>query len=163
MKEKEIWKVIPKFNKYEISNFGNVRNKKTKKLLKKYITKHSRKHWVYLVKNKKRYLTPVANLELITFKNVYPDENKGKHVFFKDGNVLNDNLDNLSIRKYSNSYKDKASNRIKYTTSKGKELYFDNIYKLANHLNVNYVTIWCILKGQTKNSHKVPGKVEYVK
>lgn len=159
---KEVWKVIPKFNKYEISNLGNVRNKKTKKVLKKYILDHSRKHWVYLVKNKKRYLVPVANLELIAFKNVYPNENKGKHVFFKDGNVLNDNLNNLSIRKYSNSYKDKTLNQIKYTTPKGKELYFDNIYKLANHLNVNYGTIWCILKGQTKNSHKVPGKVEYV-
>ena len=34
--KKEIWKDIHNFSKYEINNYGNVRNKKTQKVLKTF-------------------------------------------------------------------------------------------------------------------------------
>ena len=39
----EIWKTIDGFSKYQISNFGNVKNKNTGKILKRRINNHGYK------------------------------------------------------------------------------------------------------------------------
>ena len=105
----EIWKNIKDYDGYQVSNLGNVRthNKTT------YTKKHGERHWkdrilkykgksyktgyrVDLWKNCKPYTLLVARLVAFTFYN--EDINNHKlTVDHKDGNRLNNNLENLEL------------------------------------------------------------------
>lgn len=105
----EIWKDIPDFEGYQVSNLGNVRthNKVT------FTEKHGERHWkdrilhyksnsyktgyrVDLWKNNKPYSLLVARLVAFTFYN----ENINNHkltVDHIDGNRFNNNINNLEL------------------------------------------------------------------
>ena len=112
----EIWKDIPNYKGYQISNFGNVRtfNKIT------YTKKHGYRHWknrilkikksnnkknkridfrVDLWKDGKPKTFLVARLVAFTFYNM-DIENKELTVNHIDGNPLNNNINNLEIVSY---------------------------------------------------------------
>lgn len=107
----EIWKDIPNYKGYQVSNLGNVRtnNKITytkrhgirhwkDRLLKKKIStnKYGRKDYrVELWGNGKHKTYLVARLVAFTFYNK-PIESE-LTVNHKDGNTLNNNIDNLEI------------------------------------------------------------------
>ena len=86
---KEVWKDIKGYeNLYEISNFGNVRNK-NKQLKKQYDNKGYL--CVELYKNNKRSHFRVHRLIMMTFN----DNNHNLDINHKDGNKYNNSIDNL--------------------------------------------------------------------
>ena len=107
--EKEIWKDIPNYNGYQVSNFGRVRthNKTT------YTKRHGIRHWkdrilhykgntyktgyrVDLWKNGKCNSYLVARLVAFTFFNE-DINNHNLTVDHLDGNRLNNNINNLEL------------------------------------------------------------------
>ena len=141
----EIWKNIPGFDGYQVSNIGRVRtyNKKT------YTKKHGIRKWkdrilhfkgetyktgyrVDLWKDGKPYTLLVARLVAFTFYN----ENLFNHnltVDHLDGNRLNNNLGNLELVSLSENIKRAFKNglinnqiKIKITNKKTNE---ENIYR----------------------------------
>lgn len=93
----ELWKPIPFANLYEASNFGNIRNKKTKKVKKFNIEKlkktKTRVRATSIRKNdgsiKGFYLHRIIAQTFLPNPNNYPEVNH------KDGNPYNNHLDNL--------------------------------------------------------------------
>lgn len=99
---KEIWKQIPYYTKYEVSNKGRVRNKKTKHILSTKPTKSHRHPQVFLALND----TFWANHHQLTVSHLVYDaflRKKGEkssyrlacRIGHKDGNILNNAADNL--------------------------------------------------------------------
>lgn len=89
----EIWKDIPGFEGlYEISRNADIRNKITKKELKKQIDQHGaqRKH---LFKDGKRYEYQVGRLVAMAFIPNPKNKPKIRHI---DGNKLNNNVENIA-------------------------------------------------------------------
>lgn len=89
-KNKEIWKPIENYN-YEISNFGNVRNIKTKKYLKKYIHQ-GREYISFRIKDGEKKRFNVARLVCIAFHENPLNKPEVNHI---DGNKSNNNAENL--------------------------------------------------------------------
>lgn len=92
--EKEIWKPINNYTDYEISNYGNIRCFSTKKLIKKEVFKNN--HVVYLKNLEKNKYRRYCIHSLVT-DHFMPIENYNKRfiVKHKDGNRLNNHIDNL--------------------------------------------------------------------
>ncbi len=83
---------IQEFPNYEVSNFGNIRNIRTKRILKTQISKNGKYPQLSLYKNRKCYAIKVHRMVAITHidnPNNYPE------VDHKDRNRLNNNISNL--------------------------------------------------------------------
>jgi len=97
----ELWKTIKDYENYEISNFGNVKNKKTGRILNLYKKKNYYLVYLYNKEGKKAKLVHrlVANA-FIENPNNYPQINH------KDENSLNNCVDNLEwcTAKYNSNY-----------------------------------------------------------
>jgi len=111
----EIWKTIPGFENYEVSNKGRV---KSLKFGKERIKKQSINNSGYLVlnlfKNGKRKQFQIHQLVAITFLNHKPD---GHNIVVDhiDNNPLNNKLENLQlITNRENNSKDKKGKSSKY-------------------------------------------------
>ena len=90
----KIWKVIPGFEGYEVSNEGDVRNIKTKRIMKINYSANG-KPSIVLKHNINAYSTKaVHRLMWIAFKGKI---NRHSVVIFKDGNPYNCTLDNLEL------------------------------------------------------------------
>ena len=89
--EKEIWKTVDDFPNYEVSNLGNVRNKKTGHFMKQTIGREGSYLGVYLSNNGKENTQRVHRLVAEAFLGKHP----GLMVNHIDGNKLNNHLDNL--------------------------------------------------------------------
>lgn len=89
----EKWKIIQEASNYEISNFGNVRNRTTGKILKGRLTKSGYYEVSVKIdetqKFQNRYIHRLVAIYWIT-----NDENK-REVNHKDGNKTNNHIDNL--------------------------------------------------------------------
>lgn len=86
----ERWLTIPEYDKYEVSNLGHVRNKKTKRILRTSTNRPGGYHRVGL-DGKKQY---IHRLVAGTF---YDYDIAGKDVNHRDGNKSNNTLPNLEI------------------------------------------------------------------
>lgn len=110
---KEIWKDIPGYEgMYQVSNLGRVKNIRGNILKAKYTQ-------VSLSKNGKVKQFNKSKLVAITFLG-FKDENQKKSIVHKDGDMLNNRLDNLEILTYNDettieSTKQKKVNRTGYT------------------------------------------------
>ena len=93
MSAKEIWLTIKHNDNYEISNLGNVRNKKTKRILKPFTTSNNYLK-VKLSKNNKQIDYFVHRLVAQAF---IPNPNNYPEVNHKDENKLNNALSNLEF------------------------------------------------------------------
>ena len=88
---KEIWKPIKGYeNNYEISNFGNVRNKKTKQILTGDVNNAGYRRVTLYVPIKKRFF--IHRLVAYHFCEGFNEEFVVNH---KDGNKLNNHINNL--------------------------------------------------------------------
>lgn len=88
----EIWKQVSGYDNYEVSNYGRIRNKTTKKVLKNVI-QPSGYTVVSLRKDSKTKTHAIHRLIMETFR---PIDNPRKYdVMHIDKNNTNNNLDNL--------------------------------------------------------------------
>lgn len=98
MKQKEQWKVIMQDNRYEISNFGRVRNRITGHMLSCKPTKSHRHPQAFLIGNQR------GRLQLTVSHLVYEHFCYGKQLDYgviighKDGNIKNNNINNLYVK-----------------------------------------------------------------
>lgn len=88
---KEIWKKIEHFENYEISNKGNVRNKNNY-TLKQHKMNNYMTIKLYDRNNKKMILKNIHRLVAEAF---IPNPNNKRTINHKDGNKLNNNVNNL--------------------------------------------------------------------
>ena len=87
----EEWKIIHDYENYEVSNFGNVRNKKTKKILVPWTTKNGYLQ-IALCKNCKKLNHYIHRLVAQHF--IINEEEK-KEIDHKDRNKQNNHFNNL--------------------------------------------------------------------
>ena len=153
----EIWKDIPNYNGYQVSNLGRVRthNKTT------YTEKHGKRVWKdRILKYKSKSYTPgyrvdlwkdgkpktflVARLVAFTFYN-QDINNKKLTVDHLDGNRLNNTLDNLELVSLKENIKRgfeiglySCQKKVKIVNKKTKEeKMFNNLSKGSQYMNYN--------------------------
>lgn len=124
----EIWKEIKGFEGlYEISNFGRVRNFKTKKLMKDTLKK-SGYHEIRLSKNKKRYNCSIHRL---VAENFIPNINNLRDVNHKDGNKSNNHVSNLEWLSHKDNIRHGFNNNL-YNIEKHTKRCIENNKKYEN-------------------------------
>lgn len=115
----EIWKDIDGFDNYEVSTFGNVRNKNTGRVLKYQIDRGGY-YWFGLTYDKKRYCKLIHRLVAQAF--ISNPDNKPE-VDHKDGNKSNNNVDNLRFAtRQENIYNTTIINNANYISKHGKSI-----------------------------------------
>ena len=159
---KEIWKSIKNFEGlYEVSNLGNVkalkrtwrvwnyRGKKyqemsnKEKILSYSISKCNYKQ-VVLTKQNKKYLKTIHRLVAESF---IPNLDNKPCVNHKDGNKLNNNVENLEWCTYSENSKHSWNNNLEKPYWKGKFGKNHNTAKQVNQYDLegNFIKTWeCI-------------------
>jgi hypothetical protein len=106
----ENWNNVVDFEEiYEVSNFGNIRSKKTKQLKKITFDAHNRPY-LGLWKNNKQKIVRPHKLVLEAFVGKAP---KGMECCHNDGNQQNNRLENLRW----DTHKSNIHDRIKHGTS----------------------------------------------
>jgi hypothetical protein len=145
----EEWRVISDFPNYSVSNFGNVKNNKTSKLLK--LTLKSGYYHISLTNEDCKKGFKVHRLVALAF---IPNPENKSDVNHEDKNKLNNNVSNLTwmTRKENNQHK---SIDLVYKTNKNKP-----IYRLSLNGNIleSYNSIedagqWAFENKFTNNSH----------
>jgi hypothetical protein len=128
--DREEWKTVPGFSKYEVSNQGNVRSlyftnrnvsyKREKALVLKFGMNDGYKH-LALCKNGVRKIKRVNRLVLEVFAGPCPEGMCGCH---NDGNRANNHIDNLRWDTYKNNSLDviKHGNTTKGSQNKRSKL-----------------------------------------
>jgi hypothetical protein len=116
MEEIEEWKDIEGYDKYEVSSFGRVRNKKTGRVLK---AANNGGYYVVGLSNKKTNSFRVHQLVAKAF--ILNPENK-PHVNHKDKNGLNNNIKNLEWNTIPENNRHR-SNGVIQTTNQNIEIY----------------------------------------
>ena len=176
-KLKETWKAIKGFPNYEVSTFGNVRNVKTKKMLKLYVRNQKSGYLaVRLFNNGKNYQLFV---HVLVAKAFLPDTGhnpdgtlmKGYHqVNHRDECKTNNNLLNLEWcdSKYNNHYSktfEKAQPLAVEATRKYVEcietgVVYESTHDAERKLNLTPFSISCQLnpKHRQKHCHLPDGK-----
>lgn len=127
---KKEYKIIKGFNKYEISKCGEIRNVKTKKILSSTISSDYYSNSIS-DNDKKRHKFRIHRLVAL----VYLDNpNNYKIVNHKDGNKLNNNVDNLEWCNHSQNILHAIKNGLK-KTKKVRQLDKDkNVLNIFNSL-----------------------------
>lgn len=158
------WIKIRQNQTYSINEFGEVRNDLTRKIKRTFVNKRNGYRCVDLWSNNKSTKYTIHRLLAEAF---IPNPTNKPTVDHKDGNRLNNSLDNLRWATYSeqNSRFDTVgvrSQKVKVTHYKEKrkirgggheewlekdeELYFDKISDVANYFDVSIGNISLMLK-----------------
>ena len=110
--EAGVWKTIPGFSKYEVNNMSEIRNKKTKRVLKT-----NKEQRVDLSdENNKKHMVRVYSVSLMAF---FPDIPRLKTVDHIDENHLNHNLSNLQWETRGDN--SRKSNLLRPRTNRTKQ------------------------------------------
>lgn len=173
--EIEIWKDIPDFPGYQVSNMGRVRSSNKCNNNQKYkllTTWRFNENWpnyrplAVLYKNKKRHYRPVHRLVLHVFVGPCPD---GMQCCHNDGNKTNNKLENLrwdtphanAMDKYKHGTMPLGENNVWSKLNKQQIVEIRNRHrngessrKLAKELGVNKSTILRIARSETWNHIK---------
>jgi hypothetical protein len=116
MDDTEVWKNIDGYNNYEVSSFGNIRNKNTGRILKA-----SSKGGYYSVGLSNVKTKSYSVHQLVAKAFIANPENKC-HVNHKDKNGLNNNITNLEWMTIPENNKHR-SNGVIQTTNQNLEIY----------------------------------------
>lgn len=105
MQDREIWKIIPEFPNYEVSNHGGIYNRLLKRLMSTSLTREGNvKISLLSIEDGKRYTRSVAKLVAEAFvekpkiHEVHPRRHYPDQVVMLDGNLSNVRADNLVWR-----------------------------------------------------------------
>jgi hypothetical protein len=146
----EEWRVINSFPNYSISNFGNIMNNKTNKLMK--INDKGGYYHISLKNGEKRKNMKVHRLVALEF---IPNPENKTDVNHEDKNKLNNNISNLTwmTRKENNQHK---SIGLIYKSNKNKPI--NRLDKITGEILENYNSIedagtWVFDNNFTSNSH----------
>ncbi len=161
------WKKIKTNDNYSINEVGEVRNDKTNKILTPFINKQNGYKYVDLWKNNK--CKKYALHRLIAEAFIPNPENKTT-VDHKDGNRLNNSLDNLRWATYSeqnsrfNTYGIR-SEKVIVTHINGEILEFNRITDVAEYFDTTISNISQMLKKGTYGKRGITRyyKFEYKK
>jgi len=119
----EEYKLIQDFENYEISNLGNVRNKKTGKILSKNIDNHGY-YRLNLCKDNK---TLAVRIHIMVAQSFLNNVENSKYVEHIDENKLNNNVDNLKF-KTKQTYEMRSNKKYNMTDEKIKKI--DELWKI---------------------------------
>lgn len=112
------YKIIPEFSVYEINNLGQIRNRKTKKLLKPDLAKRSYFHVKLKCELTNKHKTMyIHRLVYQTFIGQIP---KGMTINHKDSNKLNNDVNNLEVLSNEENIRLGVKNKKGYTTHNKK-------------------------------------------
>lgn len=155
-KEEEEWRTIPGNEKYEVSNLAQIRKIKTKRILKKYITKAGYERvGLYLQNRQKQHLVHrLVALAFILNPNDFPEVNH------KDTNKINNRVENLEWATRSMNIKHtyetgrKGNNKraVWRRDSKGEVTYFDSITEAAEVVGCTNGNIVHCLSGKSNTA-----------
>lgn len=146
----EEWRIITDFPNYSVSNFGNVKNNKTNRIMK--LNVKGGYYHISLNNNMDKKTFKVHRLVALAF--IENTHNKPE-VNHKDKNKLNNNINNLEwmTRKENNQHK---SIGLIYNSNKNKPLYrLDKITGdiLEKYESIEDAGIWANENKLTSNSH----------
>jgi len=146
----EEWCIINEFPNYDISNFGNVRNNKSNKIMK--ICIKSGYYHVSLINTSVKKTLKVHRLVALAF--IENPKNKSE-VNHKDKNKFNNNVSNLEwmTRQENNIHRCEG---LKMTSNKNKPIF--RIDKNTNEIlekynSIELAGIWAFQNGYTKTIH----------
>lgn len=129
MTDEEKWMTIKQNDNYEISNFGLVRNKKTKRVLKPAISNKGY-YLVSLSRNCKQHTYTIHKLVMEHFNRCAFDYEVINH---KDHNKLNNNIDNLEYITQKENIRDAWENDLCKKVRNQAKI---NILKASNHTKI---------------------------
>jgi hypothetical protein len=155
MEEYEVWKDIENFDNYEVSTFGNVRNKKTGRILKP--ANNGGYYSVNLSKIKGNY-KQVHRLVAESF--IENPENKA-HVNHKDKNGLNNHLSNLewNTPKENNIHK---SSGVIQTTNQNLAIWrvdLNSDKRIEKYNSIDLASKWLFEQGVSENIHSIKSSI----
>lgn len=155
MEDKEVWKDIANYNNYEVSTFGNVRNKKTDRILK---ASNRGGYYIIGLSNIKTKTFQVHRLVAETF--IENPENK-PHVNHKDKNSLNNHLSNLewNTPKENNIHK---SNGVLQTTNQNLPVWRVDLNSgeyLEKYNSIDLASKWLFEQGVSENIHSIKSSI----
>jgi hypothetical protein len=155
MDVKEDWKGIANYDNYEVSTFGNVRNKKTGRILK---PSNRGGYCVVGLSNIKTKTFQVHRLVAETF--IENPENK-PHVNHKDKNSLNNHLSNLewNTPKENNIHK---SNGVIQTTNQNLAIWKIDIKtgdKIEKYNSIDLASKYIFEQGLSDNIHSIKSSI----
>tara|TARA_B100000900_G_scaffold286380_1_gene245506 strand:- start:67 stop:1431 length:1365 start_codon:yes stop_codon:yes gene_type:complete len=160
----EVWELIKYNQNYKVSNFGNIKNIKTNKLISinyDRLRKTNTRARPYLSKNSKAtgyYLHRIVAEHFIDNPNNLPEVN---HI---DGDCYNNKSVNLEwISKLDNMKHASENKLIKRYTRKiiiinkesGEEKIFDSLTNCAKYLDCNTGKIYRLCNDKYKDTHKI--------
>ena len=95
----EEWRTLWWNTRYEVSNLGRIRNRKSGKILATNPTKSHKKPqaWLYMEYFNTTLQYTLDKLVYFTFNEVSADTTR-KRVFHRDGDIMNCKLENLYIK-----------------------------------------------------------------
>ena len=155
MEDNEAWKTIESYENYEVSNLGNVRNKKTGRILKA----SSRGGYCFVGLSGFKSKTKIVH-RLVASAFLDNPENK-KHVNHKDKNGLNNKLSNLewNTPKENNIHK---SSGVTQTTNQNLAIWRIDINtneKIEKYDSIYLASKWIYENGYGKNIHNIRGGI----
>ena len=152
---KEKFMLLDFDNKYAISNYGNIKNLKTNRILKSHLNNNGYLE-IQLCSNCKKKTFLVHRLVGLTFiENIY----KKPYINHIDGNKTNNRVDNLEWCTakendiHARSTHLKVQNKPIIASSQDETYIFESISECARFLNTNTGSIVRVLKGK-RNQHK---------
>lgn len=177
---KEKWKVIPNYTRYEVSNLGAIRNRKTKNIKMQRVMKSTGYVTVNLYPDGKSQ-HDVVLVHRIVAVSFLPNDNHLPCINHIDENKQNNYVNNLEwvIYEQNNSYGTRGkrisnSNRGKHYSPRthmptpviaisptGKRMAFKSITECAEKLGLQRPSISMVLHGKMKKSKGY--KIEYMK
>jgi len=145
--EEEIWKTIEDYPNYEVSTFGNIKNKTSNKLLKPALNS-SGYYRCTLINNLKKKTMTIHRIVSQTF--LENPENKPT-VNHKDRNKINNNLKNLEWSTYleQNLHKSKST-KIRCDALNVTRICCKTNNILETYKSLKYAAEWVINSGLSK-------------
>ena len=160
-----MWKQIPDFPNYSISDTGEVKNNQRNQLLS--IAYNQRGYAiVQLWKNGKGYMKRVHRLVLEAFNPI--QNSKDYEVNHKDCNIKNNNLNNLEwcTSQENIHYRDKLEHtrkrKVKVTYPNGNIEIYDSVTKCAEHFGISDRAIRDYIKYNLSSKRKIQADFTYL-